>query len=93
MKKESFFYEKLTYTIHTMLLDAIIYSSGIIENKKCMNNYYLVLLSQSFFFQVKVVCETRDFTHSMELKDLLMSRYTKVKFDNTHRERDLNNEY
>lgn len=30
---------------------------------------------------MKVVCETRDYAHSLELRDLLLARYKKVKFD------------
>nr|CAI5868020.1 unnamed protein product [Callosobruchus analis] len=38
--------------------------------------------SDVFSVEVKVVCETRDYTHSLELRDLLLSRYKKVRFDN-----------
>ncbi|KAJ8974040.1 hypothetical protein NQ317_008981 [Molorchus minor] len=37
--------------------------------------------SDVFSVEVKVVCETRDYLHSMELRDLLSSRYKKVRFD------------
>lgn len=32
-------------------------------------------------FQVKVVCETRDYTHSLELRELMFANYKKVKFE------------
>ncbi|XP_060525123.1 L-threonine ammonia-lyase isoform X2 [Cylas formicarius] len=35
-----------------------------------------------FSVAVIVVCETRDYSHSMELRDLLYSRYKKVEFEN-----------
>ncbi|XP_063905384.1 L-threonine ammonia-lyase isoform X2 [Zophobas morio] len=38
--------------------------------------------SDVFSVEVKVVAETRDYSHSMELRDLLNSRYKKVKFEN-----------
>ncbi|CAH0551002.1 unnamed protein product [Brassicogethes aeneus] len=38
--------------------------------------------SDVFSVEVKVVCETRDYNHSVELRDLLYSRYKKVRFDN-----------
>ncbi|XP_049816955.1 L-threonine ammonia-lyase isoform X2 [Aethina tumida] len=38
--------------------------------------------SDVFSVEVKVVCETRDYTHSVELRDLLLSRYKRVRFDN-----------
>jgi threonine dehydratase len=37
--------------------------------------------SDVFSVEVKVVCETRDYAHSLELRDLLLARYKKVKFD------------
>ncbi|KAJ8947278.1 hypothetical protein NQ318_014175 [Aromia moschata] len=38
--------------------------------------------SDVFSVEVKVVCETRDYHHSIELRELLFSRYKKVRFDN-----------
>ncbi|XP_023310273.1 uncharacterized protein LOC108909172 isoform X1 [Anoplophora glabripennis] len=38
--------------------------------------------SDVFSVEVKVVCETRDYLHSIELRDLLFSRYKRVRFDN-----------
>ncbi|XP_057655967.1 L-threonine dehydratase catabolic TdcB isoform X1 [Diorhabda carinulata] len=37
--------------------------------------------SDVFSVEVKVVCETRDYTHTTELRDLLFSKYKKVQFD------------
>ncbi|XP_066254983.1 L-threonine ammonia-lyase isoform X3 [Euwallacea similis] len=38
--------------------------------------------SDVFSVEVVVVCETRDYTHSMELRDLLQSKYKKFDFEN-----------
>nr|XP_008196308.1 PREDICTED: L-threonine ammonia-lyase isoform X1 [Tribolium castaneum] len=38
--------------------------------------------SDVFSVEVKVVCETRDYAHSLELRELLFNRYKKVKFEN-----------
>ncbi|XP_076268990.1 serine racemase isoform X2 [Rhynchophorus ferrugineus] len=38
--------------------------------------------SDVFSVEVKVVCETRDYNHSMELRELLCSKYKIVKFEN-----------
>lgn len=37
--------------------------------------------SDVFSVEVKVVCETRDLQHTLQLRDTLCSRYKKVKFD------------
>ncbi|CAH1110321.1 unnamed protein product [Psylliodes chrysocephalus] len=38
--------------------------------------------SDVFSVEVKVVCETRDYSHTIELRELLYSKYKKVQFDN-----------
>lgn len=38
--------------------------------------------SDVFSVEVKVVCETRDYEHSLELRELLFKNYKKVKFEN-----------
>ncbi|CAG9860696.1 unnamed protein product [Phyllotreta striolata] len=38
--------------------------------------------SDVFSVEVKVVCETRDYNHTVELRDMLHSKYKKVRFDN-----------
>ncbi|XP_044744464.1 L-threonine ammonia-lyase isoform X2 [Coccinella septempunctata] len=38
--------------------------------------------SDVFSVEVKVVCETRDYAHSLELRELMFAHYKKVKFEN-----------
>ncbi|KAL3288306.1 hypothetical protein HHI36_002754 [Cryptolaemus montrouzieri] len=38
--------------------------------------------SDVFSVEVKVVCETRDFSHSLELRELMFANYKRVKFEN-----------
>lgn len=50
-----------------------------VEVRQLIKNFTPLLIF--FLFQVKVVCETRDYAHGIELRDMLNSRYKRVKFD------------